>query len=107
MVRVVPGVAVIVKALAPELNTMLFTVALEESVMEVLLEVSKLAVTVGTAFPDQFNTVFQSLENGFDSHVPEGGGGAPKPGAAEQSSSAAMDPSNGRRGRRSECFMDR
>jgi hypothetical protein len=44
---------------------MLFTEALAESVTEVMVEVAKAAVTVGTVFGFQLLPVFQSLEPGF------------------------------------------
>jgi hypothetical protein len=65
MVRIVLFGVEMVKALAPGLNTMLFTEALAESVTEVMAEVAKVAVTVGTVIGFQLLPVFQSLKPGF------------------------------------------
>jgi hypothetical protein len=57
------GAAVIVKALAPELNAMPFTCAPAESETPVMVELSKVATSAaafGTVPPDQLPAVFQS-----------------------------------------------
>ena len=61
-----------VKGLAPELNTMLFTSVLAERETDVLLEVANVAVSggpLGTVVGVQLAAVFQSLELGLVFHV--------------------------------------
>jgi hypothetical protein len=72
MVRGCEGLGVIVKALAPGSNTMLFTIVLVETVMSVILEMSKVAVSagpLGTTSGVQLTAVFQSPLIGLSFHV--------------------------------------
>jgi hypothetical protein len=69
----VPGLTVIVKALAPELNVIPDTVTPLEIETPVVLETSKVATSdgpLGTVADDQFVPVFQTPVAGLRSHVP-------------------------------------
>jgi hypothetical protein len=71
MVSVSVGLAVMVKALPPELNTMPFTSVLAEIETPVVLDEANVAVSVellGTVIGDQLVAVFQSPEPGARSH---------------------------------------
>ena len=72
MVNVNVGLAVMVNALAPELNTMPLTSVFAESETLVILEVAKVAVSdapLGTVVGVQFVAVFQSPVAGLAFHV--------------------------------------
>ena len=92
--------AVMVNALAPALNWMLFTCVTAESLMLWTFEVAKIAVSpwaLGTVAGVQLPAVFQSPSPGISFHVAL----PAKTGAATPSSSAAMEPASGFKARRS------
>jgi len=72
MINVVVGLVVIAKALAPGLNTMLFTSTELDSETEVMEEVLNVAVadgSFGTTPVSQLLVPLQSPEAGFDDHI--------------------------------------
>jgi hypothetical protein len=72
IVSATSGLAVMVNALAPELNTIAFTSVQSEAETDVIMELSKVAVSVGllgTVTGTQFSPVFQSAVTGLELQV--------------------------------------